>query len=239
MKGVDQVGYKKVGLIGAMAEEIALFEQQLERSSETVVAGIRFLEGTLCGKSVVLCRSGVGKVNAAMTTQILIDRFGTEAILFTGVAGAVDPELGVGHIVISDRCVQHDMDVTALGFPKGVIPYQELTEFRADGGLKELAYGVSTELFPGEVKVGDILSGDQFIADPAKVARLYEEFRGACVEMEGAAVAQVCALNGIPFVIVRCMSDKADGSAGVDFGEFVQMAANRSIQIVHRLLKQI
>ncbi|MCZ8520246.1 5'-methylthioadenosine/adenosylhomocysteine nucleosidase [Paenibacillus caseinilyticus] len=233
------MSYSKVGVIGAMKEEIELFHEGMKDVRESVKAGITFYEGTFHGRSIVLCKSGVGKVNAAVTTQILIDLFGVAAVLFTGVAGAVDPELNVGDIVVSTECLQHDMDVTALGFPRGTIPYEATSLFAADEKLRRLAAEVSSELFGGRVKEGRVLSGDQFISSRETVGQLYSELSGACTEMEGAAVAQACTMNGIPFVIIRSMSDKADGSAHVNFAEFTQQASENSFRIIDGMLQRL
>lgn len=231
--------YGKIGIIGAMTEEIELLEKNMTGAEARTKTGISFVCGTLFGKPVVVCKSGVGKVNAAVTTQILIDTFEAEAVIFTGVAGALDPELEVGDIVVSVDCVQHDMDVTALGYPKGTIPFQETSVFTADPELKHLAFEAGLKLFQGRAKLGRVLSGDQFIADKKVVAGLREELSGACTEMEGAAVAQVCSMNGIPFVVVRSMSDKADGSAHVSFAEFTVLAAGNSYKIVEEMIKSL
>lgn len=233
------MSYGKIGVIGAMKEEIELFLQHMEQVNVSEKAKVQFREGLFYGKPIVLCKSGVGKINAAVTTQVLIDTYGVDAIIFTGVAGAVDPELNVGDIVISSESMQHDMDVTALGFPVGTIPYEETSVFAADESLRQLAVNASSELFSGRVKVGRILSGDQFIASRETVSRLYSELQGTCTEMEGASVAQVCAMNGIPHVIIRSMSDKADGSAHVNFAEFTVQASENSYRIVEHMLKQL
>ncbi|MEK8129885.1 5'-methylthioadenosine/adenosylhomocysteine nucleosidase [Paenibacillus filicis] len=231
--------FSKVGVIGAMKEEIEKFHAHLTDVKETVKAGVTFYEGIFHGQPIVLCRSGVGKVNAAVTTQVLVDTFGVQAILFTGVAGAVHPELSVGDIVISTDCLQHDMDVTALGFPRGTIPYEATSLFVADERLRHLASQVSHELFEGRVLEGRVLSGDQFIANRDTVTVLHSELQGACVEMEGAAVAQVCSMNGVPFVVIRSMSDKADGSAHVSFAEFTLLASEHSFRIVEGILRRL
>ncbi|NQX57550.1 5'-methylthioadenosine/adenosylhomocysteine nucleosidase [Paenibacillus qinlingensis] len=231
--------WNKIALIGAMNEEIELLVAHMTDINETVKAGITFREGTYFGKNVVVCRTGVGKVNAAVTTQILIDQFGVEAVIFTGVAGALDPELQIGDLVISTECVQHDMDVTALGFPRGVIPYAENSVYAADRKLVELAVASGEKLFAGKVKQGRVLSGDQFIASREVVASLYQELNGVCVEMEGSSVAQVCAMNSIPYVVLRSMSDKADGSAHVNFAEFTVIASENSYKMVEDMVKQL
>ncbi|MBP1999315.1 adenosylhomocysteine nucleosidase [Paenibacillus shirakamiensis] len=227
----------KLGLMGAMDEEIALLLGAMEEKKAVVVGGVTFTEGQLHGLTVVVCRSGVGKVNAAVTTQILVDRFQVSAIIFTGVAGAVDPQLNIGDIVISSSCQQHDMDVTALGFERGVIPYQAVSDFLTDAQLMKLAKDACSRVCHNHnYIIGKVLSGDQFIADHSVVSRLYEEMGGACVEMEGAALAQVSYLNDIPYVVLRSMSDKADGSAHVNFAEFTVEASRRSYEIVNDML---
>lgn len=227
---------ERIGIIGAMAEEVELLHAHMQQEKSTQRAGIVYMEGTFRNRSVVVCKSGVGKVNAAVCTQVLIDRFGVDAVVFTGVAGALDPALEIGDIVVSSSCMQHDMDVTALGFPLGTIPYQEVSDFPADSKLTELARR-SAEQTTGRAVVGRVLSGDQFVADRGKVAKLHRELGGVCTEMEGAAVAQVCAMNGVPYVVIRSMSDKADGSASVNFGAFARESADRSYAIVSGMLQ--
>lgn len=231
--------WNKIALIGAMNEEIELLVSHMTDVNETIKAGITFREGTYFDKQVVVCRTGVGKVNAAVTTQILVDNFGVEAVIFTGVAGALDPELNIGDLVISSECMQHDMDVTALGFSRGVIPYEAKSIFEADSKLVELAVASGEKLFAGKVKKGRVLSGDQFIASREVVASLYEELGGVCVEMEGASVAQVCSMNAIPYVVLRSMSDKADGSAHVNFAEFTVQASENSYKMVEDIVKHL
>ena len=230
---------KVIGLIGAMDEEIELLLAAMVRTGEFTKAGIRYVTGTIAGHDVVLCKSGVGKVNVAVTTQVMIDHFDVNKVLFTGVAGAVDPELNIGDIVISSECMQHDMDVTALGFARGVIPYQEVSAFQADEQLITLAEEACKALGEGQYRIGRVLSGDQFVASREVVASLYEQLQGACVEMEGASVAQVCYMNQIPFVIIRSMSDKADGSADVNFAEFTVASSHRSHQIIDYMLNHL
>ncbi|WMT42509.1 5'-methylthioadenosine/adenosylhomocysteine nucleosidase [Paenibacillus sp. D2_2] len=230
----------RIGLIGAMDEEIALLLQGMYDKKEVKRSGISFVQGLLHGKNVVVCKSGVGKVNAAMTTQVLIDYFQVDMIWFTGVAGAVNPELNIGDIVISSSCQQHDMDVTPLGYERGIIPYQEVSDFPADQDLIQLAQEACSKLCTEHsFIVGRVLSGDQFVADYGLVSKLHETMNGACVEMEGSAVAQVCYMNKIPYVVLRSMSDKADGTADVNYAEFTVKAASRSFEIVYDMLQRI
>lgn len=225
-----------IGIIGAMDEEIVRFKQGLSSTQESVKAGITFYSGKFYGKDVVLCKSGVGKVNASVCTQIIIDNFKVDKVIFTGVAGALNPILEIGDIVVSNDCGHHDMDATALGFQRGEIPFSNKSIFNADPKLIELAVQASSKVIEGKSITGRILSGDQFIADRQVVKSLHEDLHGDCTEMEGAAVAQVCDMFEVPFVIVRSMSDKADGSAHINFPEFTKLASQRSYEIVSRML---
>jgi adenosylhomocysteine nucleosidase len=175
-------------------------------------------------------------VNAALCTQVLIDRFQVQAIVFTGVAGALDPKLEIGDIVVSTECQEHDVDASALGFAKGTIPYQEVSVYPADSKWIDWAVKAGETLEGVQVVQGKVLSGDQFISDLGKVKELREQMEGTCVEMEGAAVAHVAHLAGIPYVVIRSMSDRADHSADVNFAEFTQLAAKRSSEMVCRML---
>jgi adenosylhomocysteine nucleosidase len=231
---------KKIGLIGAMDEELALLLKQVEDQQKQIYADSEFITGTYFGHNVVVCKSGIGKVNAAINTQILIDRFGVENVIFTGVAGAAEPSLNIGDIVISSSCQQHDMDASALGYKVGVTPDQEVSDFPADLTLIKLAEESCLQL--GEdchYIVGRVLSGDQFISDKGIVSKLHDNLGGVCVEMEGAAVAQVCHRNKIPYVVIRSMSDKADNSAHMNYPEFVVIAADRSFEIIQGIFKQL
>ena len=232
------MAYRTIGVIGAMEEEVEKFRSFMQQAAASVRAGIRFYEGEWGGRRAVVCRSGVGKVNAAVCTQLLIDQ-GVDCVVFTGVAGALDPGLDIGDIVISTVCQHHDMDVTALGFPRGVIPFQELSEFAADERLVQLAVRAGETLFPGRCRTGKVLSGDQFIASRQIVRELRETMGGTCIEMEGAAVAQVCAMNDVPFVIIRSMSDRADGGAPESFEAFTVEAANRSYRLVEAMIMRM
>jgi adenosylhomocysteine nucleosidase len=237
--GAFDVKINKIGLMGAMTEEIALFSQYISQTTTEELAGITFVLGAWDGIPIVLCKSGVGKVNAAICAQLLIQKYEVECILFTGVAGAVNPNLEIGDVVISTDCMHHDMDVTALGFTKGIIPFASQSIFPANPALVEEAFQAGEQLYPGNISRGRVLSGDQFIANRNKVRELHQNFQGDCVEMEGAAVGQVCHMNQVPFVILRSMSDKADGSAHMNFTEFTQLASERSAALVQRMILRL
>jgi adenosylhomocysteine nucleosidase len=236
------VGALRIGIIGAMDEEIVYMKESLDIYGESVFAQNKFFEGTHHNKEVVLCKSGVGKVNAAITTQILIDRFQVTHILFTGVAGALDPSLEVGDIVISSSAMQHDIDASSLSpdFPKGTIPMFGFDSvFKADQELVKLAEKAAEKSSGTQVKIGKVLSGDQFIADRKLVEDYRSQFDGSCIEMEGSAVAQTAFLNEVPFVIIRSISDKANGEAPASFGEFTALAAKRSSDIVEYMIESL
>lgn len=222
-----------------MDSEISRYLQEMEQRNSTTFQGITYYEGILCEVPVVVCKSGVGKVNAAICTQLLIDRFQVDSVIFTGVAGAVHPDLEIGDIVISTSCQQHDLDATPLGFAKGTIPFQETSIFPADEQLVAWAKDASALVEGAKVFTGKVLSGDQFISDVETVRDLREQFDGYCVEMEGAAVAHVCYLSEVPYVVIRSMSDRADQSAHINFVEFTELAAERSCSIVTQMLKHL
>ena len=225
------------GIIGALAEELALLLEELQERRDEQQGPFELHLGRLERQQVILARCGVGKVNAAALTQLLISK-GAKRLIFTGVAGALAPSLTVGDIVVSTDCVQHDVDATAFDYALGQVPGQPLA-WAADEHLKQLALGSARAVDGVQVLEGRVLSGDQFVASPEKSAWLRKTFGGACTEMEGAAVAQVCAKWGVPFVVIRSISDSADDSAEVDFPAFVALAAGRAKQVVRGMLGKL
>lgn len=226
-----------IGIIGAMYEEIVELKVNLTNIEEKTVAGMTFFKGKLNNKDVVLVESGIGKVNAAICTTILITGFKAEKVIFTGVAGGVNPKLNVGDIVVSNYLIQHDVDVTAFGCKHGEIPRMDNSVFKADEILLEKAYNAAKYLFKNKnIIKGRVLSGDQFVSSAEKTKWFQDIFKGDCVEMEGASVAHVCHLFKVPFVVIRSISDKADHSAQVDFNEFKHEAATVSKEIVLNII---
>lgn len=227
----------KTGIIGAMDEEIAFLIDALTDASVENVAGMAFHVGKLDGMDAVVVKSNVGKVNAAACAQILISVFKIDQLINTGVAGSLDTSIDIGDIVISTDAVQHDMDVTALGFVRGEIPYSNTSFFTADEEMRARAVKAVSNVAP-EIHVfeGRVCSGDQFIASHEQKEAIVSTFGGLCCEMEGAAIAQVCHLNGIPYVIIRAISDKADDSAEMSYVEFEQMAAKRCAAITRYMI---
>lgn len=231
----------KIGIMGAMNEEIVELKELIEGIEEKKINELIFYEGRLHGKNIVLVESGIGKVNAAISTTLLINEFKVEKIIFTGVAGAINPKINVTDIVIGSDLIESDMDVTAGGnYKLGEIPRMKNSNFKADPYLFALAKSTAIRLF-GQEKVfcGRIISRDEFVASTEKVKKLEEIFSAECVEMEGAAVAHVCEIFNIPFVVLRSISDKADNNAGMTFDEFVRIAAKNSKLIVEGILNSM
>ncbi len=233
----------KIGLMGAMVEEVSAFREGMEVHQHTTWSGMDFFEGVLEGMDVVLACSGIGKVNAALGVQVLVDRFGIDGLVFTGIAGAVDPDLDVGDIVVSDDACQHDFDSTAFGYERGLIPRLRKKWFYADriwvNRFMDASRRLADDLAPSKTIMGRVLSGDQFIADPVMTKKLRKDFSGHCVEMEGAAAAHACYVNQIPFVIIRSISDKADHSAKVDYRAFTQIAVDHSTKLVREVFRHL
>lgn len=231
---------KIIGVIGAMDEEVSRLKEKMQVKKVEKKAGMEFFEGELAGKDVVIVRSGIGKVNAGICTQILVDDFGVEAVINTGVAGSLKNEINIGDIVLSTDALQHDMDATGFGYEHGVIPRMEQSTFVVDKKLVELAKQVNEEVNSDiGTFVGRVVSGDQFISDKAKKDWLVEKFGGYCTEMEGAAIAQAAYLNEIPFLIIRAISDKADNSAEMDYGEFEAKAIEHTVKLVTSMMEKL
>jgi len=226
-------------IIGAMDAEIEQFLKHAQVTNEIVWNEFIFREAKLFNRDVVIVKSGVGKVYAAMICERLIDEFNPKAVIFTGVGGALNHKLQIGDVVISNDCIQHDLDAEALGFPRGEIPYNEHKIFLADTNLKR--YALSTVINGKKVLEGRILTGDQFITKKEMKDHEYlvGELKGDAIEMEGGAIAQVCTVNRIPFLIVRTMSDKANGEAVKDFNQFAVVVAENSYLVVSSILKNI
>lgn len=230
----------KIGIIGAMELEIEELKSKLKNIKITEKTGMEFYEGALGDANVVIVRSGIGKVNAALCVQILADLFQVTHIINTGVAGSLNSKLDIGDILVSVDAVQHDMDVTALGYEPGIIPQLSESYFKADQRLIDLAVASCQKVNPDiQVIKGRVVSGDQFIAKKEVKDRLISVFHGDCAEMEGAAIAHGCYLNQIPYVIVRAISDKADGSAEVEYPVFERAAAKHCAKLVEDAVQSI
>lgn len=211
------------GIIGAMDVEVDSIAANMQNVEHKVVSGIPFSIGTLSSMPVVLARCGIGKVNAAVCAQIMISNFGANEIINTGVAGAIAKGIKQNDIVIAEKFVQHDVDTTAIGDPVGFVSTINKIYFEADRGIaSRLKAAIGNK---ARTHIGTIATGDQFIADKKVGKTIYERFHASACDMEGGAIAQVCALAGIPFGAVRCISDSADEKAHMDYPEFAAKAA--------------
>lgn len=229
-----------IGIIGAMEQEIALLKERMEDVKITSKASMDFYEGTLKGKKAVVVRSGIGKVNAGICAQILKDTFGVDAIINTGIAGSLNNDINIGDVVISTDVLHHDMNATGFGYPKGQIPQMDAFSFVADEGLRDLAVRTCHEVNPDiQVFEGRIASGDQFICDKQVKDDIVSEFGAFAVEMEGAAIGQAAYLNHVPFLVIRAISDKADGSANMDYEVFEKEAIRHSVRLTERMMESL
>ena len=231
---------KTIGIIGAMEVEVAILKEKMEDVRIIKKASMDFYEGILAGRKTVVVRSGIGKVNAGICAQILADVFSVDAIINTGIAGSLNKNINIGDIVLSTDVVQHDMDATGFGYRKGQIPQMPVFFFNADDNLRRLAAEVCKEVNPDiQVFKGRIASGDQFVCDQDVKNRIVSEFSAYATEMEGAAIGQAAYLNEIPFLVVRAISDKADGSAQMDYSEFEKAAVDHSVRLTLNMLARI
>jgi len=233
-----------IGIIGAMEVEIKCLLERMEIVEVKEVGSIKFHWGTLCGASVLVAQCRVGKVNAAHATSVMLTNFDVKSIINVGVAGAVGAELNIGDVVVGTALVQHDVAATDFGYALGQVPGTEGPFFGACEDLVKTAEKAGSEVlaspdFGGgsrKLHVGRIATGDQFISSADKKAVIWNEFGALCAEMEGAAMAQVCNLMNVPFVAIRAISDKADGTAHEDFPAFVQETAKISSAIVMKMV---
>lgn len=229
-----------IGIIGAMEEEVELLK---EKMTDTVIiekAGMKFVKGTLKGQTAVVVRSGIGKVNAGICTQILADEFQVEAVINTGIAGSLKAEINIGDIVLSTDTMQHDVDAREFGYPLGQIPRMETLTFLADEKLRKVAKEVCEEVNPDiQVFEGRVASGDQFVADKETKEKIIENTQAYCTEMEGAAIGQAAYLNKIPYLVIRAISDKADDSAHVDYPTFERQAIRHTVNLVSSMMKRL
>ena len=229
-----------IGIIGAMDEEVATLKEAAKITKTTTIAGMEFCEGKLGDNRVVIVQCGVGKVNAGICAHTLINDFGCAKIVNTGVAGALDNQLDIGDIVVSVDAVQHDFDAEAVGFQKGEIPYTGLYAFPADEEMRAVAMEAAGEAAPDiHAYEGRVCSGDQFVATEEQKQAITSNFGGMCCEMEGAAIAQACYLNNTPFVVIRAISDKSDGSQSMEYETFKAEAAANCARIVEYMVGRL
>ncbi len=220
-----------IGIIAAMDSEIAAIKESMTDKTVETVSGIEFVKGNLCGKNAVVAKCGIGKVFAAICAQTMILKYSPSLVINTGVGGTLTDKLNIGDIAIASDVVQHDMDTSPLGDPVGLISGINVVHFPADSRAIELIGKAADSLSVNNVK-GTIASGDQFIASKEKKAYIVEKFGAIACEMEGAAIGHVCYVNDTPFAVIRAISDSADDSSHMDYGEFLKIAAERSFKVV-------
>ncbi|MBQ4626333.1 MAG: 5'-methylthioadenosine/adenosylhomocysteine nucleosidase [Clostridia bacterium] len=221
-----------IGIIGAMRIEVETIKSLMENKQSQTVSGVEYVSGTLHGKEIVVAVCGIGKVAAAMCAQTMILKYSPDAIINTGVGGSLSEKLNICDVAIAESLVQHDMDTSPLGDPVGLISGINIINIPCDtavvGKLEKCVEAL------GGIKAvrGVIASGDQFIADGAKKDYIKSNFDAIVCEMEGASIAQVCYTNGVPFGVVRAVSDCADGSSHMDYGEFLPVAAANAAKLI-------
>ena len=227
----------KIAIMGAMPEEIEPIISKLENLKETQYAANTYYEGSYKGQDLVVAYSKIGKVFATLTATSLIEKFDCDALLFSGVAGAISSELKVGDLIIADGVSQHDLDITAFGHPHGFVPEGEVC-IPTDVILRDIAKKVAKEKgLP--LKEGVIATGDQFVANAERKDWIGKTFNADALEMEGAAVAVVCSSLNVPFFILRAISDSADMDAGFDFDEFLESSAKISADFILSMVDEI
>ncbi len=230
----------KVGIIGAMEIEVTLLKNEMTIRNTVTKASMEFYEGTIGSTEVVVVKSGIGKVNAGICVQILVDLFNVTHVINTGIAGSLNPQIDIGDIVLSLDACYHDMDVTVFGYRKGEVPQMGTYSFPADKVLLEKAKSAISKAAP-DIKIfeGRVCSGDQFISSEEVKKTIIAEHDGICTEMEGAAIAHASYLNHTPFIIIRAISDKAEGSATVDYPTFEKKAAHDCASVVIEMIKSL
>ena len=230
----------KIGIIGAMDVEVARLRESMTGAKEVVKAGMHFYDGRIGEAEAVVVRCGIGKVNAGLCVQILCDLFGVTHVINTGIAGSLEEEINIGDVVVSIDAMYHDMDVTGLGYAAGQVPQMDVLTFPADAQLREAAVKACREAAPeiGGFE-GRVASGDQFVCDKAKKVWIKEMSGALCTEMEGAAIAHAAYINGVPYVIVRAISDKADESVKLAYEIFEAEAAKHCAAIVEHMVRSL
>ena len=241
-KKTENIEPKRIAIIGAMDSEIANLKSMLENTEEIKIAGITYYKGKLHGKDVVLLKSGVGKVNAAVATTIAIERFNIEKIIFTGVAGSGNPNYNIADIVISKNLIEHDFDTRDIDGDYITVLVEGYNDnyYPADEALIELAKSSAEKVITNsKVYIDTIATGDQFVGNNEKVKQIHDKFKAGAIEMEGASVAHTALMYKTPFVVIRSLFDKADSDAEVDYPKFVIQASDNSAKIVSEMINNM
>ncbi|HCW80165.1 MAG TPA: 5'-methylthioadenosine/adenosylhomocysteine nucleosidase [Ruminococcaceae bacterium] len=228
------------GIIGAMSSEVEKLLEQMEEGKTEKISGITYHSGMLAGRQCVVAQCGIGKVAAAVCAQTMFLRYAPSELINVGVAGGIGSGVHIGDVVISSGLVQHDMDTTALGDKKGFISGLSLVVIPASKRLSEITVHTAEKIYGSEkVHLGIIASGDQFISDGKELGRIREDFGASACEMEGASIAQVAYMNGVPFVVIRAISDNADEKASGNFNEFCERSAHETASLITGILPKL
>ena len=228
-----------IGIIAAMQEEMNEIKKIMNNVQEKTIYELKFYEGTINNKNIVLVESGVGKVNAARTTQVLIDNYKIDAVINVGSAGSANQELQIGDIVIGKTLVQHDFDITAFGHPKGYISNVG-EKIKSDENLIKSMEQTIENLQNKEfkIKIGTIASGDIFCTEPKMKEKIRDKFNADAIEMEGAAIAQVCKLDNMPVLVIRSISDSPNGNNNITFDQYLETASKRCAEILSQFFNE-
>lgn len=229
----------RIGMIGAMSVEVLALKNKMSDVQTKTVSRIDFHSGMLCGKEVVLAVCGVGKVNAAMCAQTMILNYKPDLIINIGVAGGIGGDVSVFDVVIAESVVQHDFDLTPLGFEAGHIVGIEKAFFACAPHLVEKLSNAAKILTDTRVFKGIIATGDQFLNNAQDAKRISQTFGALAGEMEGGSIGQVCYINDVDFCVVRTISDGGDDASHMDFNEFCEAAANKSVEMITAFLESL
>ena len=227
----------KIAIMGAMPEEVEPIVAKLDNMQKTTYGANTYYEGSYNGQDVVVAYSKIGKVFATLTATMLIEKFGCDTLLFSGVAGAISDELNIGDLIIADGLCQHDLDITAFGHPYGYVPEGEVC-IPSDVNLRNVAKEVAASKGL-TLKEGVIATGDQFVHNAERKNWIGSEFKADALEMEGASVAVVCSSLNVPFFILRAISDSADMDASFNFEEFVESSAKESATFLMKMVDKL
>ena len=227
-----------IGIIGAMKIEVEKIIEKMTDKTSVMISGAQFVSGKFYDKDVVVAVSGVGKVNAAAITEAMIIKYSPDFVINTGVAGTLSNKLNIGDIAISKDVVEHDMDTSPLGDPKGFISGLNVVKMEADKKIIEMFSNVLTELNIN-FEIGTVASGDQFINSSEVKEKIRNEFNGICCEMEGASIGHVCTINDVPFCVLRAISDGADDSSHMSYEQFCDIAANNSMKVLEMFFNKL
>lgn len=230
-----------IGIIGALDVEVLGIISEMDEKEETVISGIPYTKGSIMGKECVVAQCGVGKVNAAVCTQTMVLKYKPQAIINCGVAGATTHNIDVGDIVVAENVVQHDMNTSALGEELGTLMLagEEIVRIPCDKNLSQMLFDSANKLPDTKVLIGNVATGDLFVNTKAQREKIFSRFDALACEMEGGAIGSVCYINKVPFAVLRCMSDSMDKSEGMDFFEFKDIAAKKSIAVINSMLKKM